>query len=501
MPEFGIASKIIPPKIDPLATIGQLQGVQRGMLENKLLGQNLQQTLAQRAAAQGSIDPVTGQYSPDRNIAALASGGATQESIQQAQAAKLQQLQTQIAGLGLSKAQMELSAQELGNGAMVGQGILANGTKDPSALTKEGVATSISDNLIKTGLIKSEDGLKHAQDFISQLTDDPAKNAQLVQAWVNQSTDITKAMGAINNTDLPGAVAQGRNNPATGEYTPTNTFQKGLSPGQLAQTVTVIDPVTKEQKTTTLGALLGQPVGQEGGRAPRNGRYPGKGGGNALEAPGGVTTGLAPGDQVSMDESAKQYQADTRASKGVAQRIQGLQIAQKELLTAPTGKGSEIWQDARAKLMAAGIPIPASEKAKTISYAKAAKYMQDYANNRGVVMGLGTDAGRDMIKSANPGVDTPNPAAREMVPVIIGLERMDAATTAAARAAHVPAGKYTEWAADLNTRLDPWGFAADQPNAATYRAHLTSPAQRAKYQAAVEAAIAAGQFTLKDIKR
>lgn len=232
MAEYDIASKVVPPKFDPLAVAGQVQSLQGSILQNRLLGMNVSQTQAQREAARQSIDPSTGQANPDIYETELAKGGADASALLQAQQQRQLALQTKIAGLGLTKAQMEVSAQELGNGAMVGQGILANGTKDPAALTKEGITTAINDNLVKTGLIKTPDALQHVKDFTAQLTDDPQQNGKLVQQWINQSTDITKALGTVTQTDVGPNILQQRINPATGEPVTTGVIGKGLSPSE-----------------------------------------------------------------------------------------------------------------------------------------------------------------------------------------------------------------------------------------------------------------------------
>jgi hypothetical protein len=162
MAEYDIASKVVPPKIDPLAIAGQAQSLQGALLQNRLLGMNVQQTAAQREAARQSINPQTGQADPDIYETNLAKGGASPEALLQAQQQRQLALQTKIAGLGLTKAQMDVSAQELEHGAQVAQGVLANGTKDPSALSKDAIIAAIDQNLIKSGLVRTPEGIQHA---------------------------------------------------------------------------------------------------------------------------------------------------------------------------------------------------------------------------------------------------------------------------------------------------------------------------------------------------
>lgn len=235
MAEYDIASKVVPAKIDPLAIAGQAQSLQGTLLQNRLLGMNIQQTQAQREAARQSIDPGTGQADPDLYETALAKGGASPEALLQAQQQRQLALQTKIAGLGLTKAQMDVSSQELGNSGQIAQGILANGTKDPSLLSKDAIIKAIDTNLIQPGLVKTPEGLKHAKDFESVLTDDPQQNAAVLQQFINQSMDITRALGAVTQTDTGPNIVQQSVNPATQAPKTVGVIGKGLSPSE-AQT-------------------------------------------------------------------------------------------------------------------------------------------------------------------------------------------------------------------------------------------------------------------------
>jgi hypothetical protein len=150
-----------------------------------------------------------------------------------------------------------------------------------------------------------------------------------------------------------------------------------------------------------------------------------------------------------------------------------------------------------------GVPLSASEKAKAINFDEAKKYLTDYANRRGAALGMGTDAGREMIHAANPSVDINQPAALDILKVIKGLERMQNAQVALAGQEGVGADKYSTWRANWNRTIDPAGFMADQIPA-TVRAKeydAMGSAQQHKYLNAVKAAIAAGYFTADDLRK
>lgn len=505
MTDYSIASKVVPPSFDPLKTIGAAQGVQQGMLQNRLLGQNVAQTLAQRAAAQASIDPATGQADPDKYESALAAGGASPEALLQAQQQRQLALQTKISQLGLTKDQMALSAQELGNGAMVAQGVLANGTKDPTALSKASISAAIENNLLQPGLVKSPEGIAHAKALEGMMGDDPQKNAALLQQFVNQSTDITKAMGAVTNVTTPKAIVQQRINPATGDPTYSGAIPVGLAPSQLAQTVTVIDPQTKEQRTTTLGALLGQPIGgaPPAAGSAKNGRYPG-GGGNQLEAPGGVQTGLAPGTSEAMTGSANTYLADQAAVPNLKRTLTTFDQGYAAMKNATTGPASERLQNLRGIADTYGIPLPKGigNKDETVAYAEANKWMTSALTSEAQRLGLSTDAARTLQGEAQPGVHTVKDAAMAMIPVLKGLKAMDLVAPVIAQKQGWTPQEYVEKRAQWANSVDPLAFGADlMPKAQRQAiiAGLKTPDQRAKYARGLRDAEAAGLFTIKDL--
>lgn len=275
MAEFGIAAKINPPGAnqDPLTLAKGVQAIQGAVLQNRLLGMNVDQTAAQRAAAQASIDPATGQMDVDKYTSLLSQGGGSAEALQQAQTMRQQKLQADISKLGLTQKQMELSAYELGQGARVAQGILGTASTDPNALTKDGIVSAINDNLVQPGLVKSPEGKQHVQTFISHLTDDPATNKAMLQAFVNESTDINTALGAISNTDVGGRIVQSRTHPGTGELEVTGGFTKSRTPSEKANLVRVWDDDKKQYVYKTSGEVVGDaapatPQGPGGGRAP-----------------------------------------------------------------------------------------------------------------------------------------------------------------------------------------------------------------------------------------
>ncbi len=183
--------------------------------------------------------------------------------------------------------------------------------------------------------------------------------------------------------------------------------------------------------------------------------------------------------------------------------MQGLTNAEAALKKAQTGKGGQALQDWRAVLGTLGIPLSDADKAKAVNFDEAKKYLTDYANRRGAALGMGTDAGREMIHAANPSVDINKPAALDILKVIKGLERMQNAQQAIAAQQGIQPGDYSTWRAGWNRSVDPAGFMADQIPAAQRAKSFDAmkPAQQTKYVNAVKAAIAAGYFTAEDLRK
>lgn len=255
MPDFTIASKIVPPTpINPLELIGKVQSVQGQQLQNRILGQNVAQTIAQRKAAQGAIDTTTGTFDPNRYMANLAGdengSGVAPEAAIQAQQQRQAQLQAQIASQNLTQEQLKTSAVENANAVQIGQSI--QGSKDYS---KAGISNML-DTAAPT-LFKSSHALQQLEAFKGLLTDDPAANAALVQKFVLQHGEVVKALGAISDVDAGGTKLQRRINPGTAEQEITSGITMGRGPESKASLVDVYDPVTKTTKKVPSGEIIG----------------------------------------------------------------------------------------------------------------------------------------------------------------------------------------------------------------------------------------------------
>lgn len=486
MADFTIASQVSVPKVDPLALLSSVQGVQGQALQNKLLGQKLSGTTDVAKAVSGATDPDTGKVDWVKASSLLPAGSygapdlaeraiSNQQGQQVLTTAKIQQ---HVAEQGYTQAQIQTSAMENANAVQIGQSIL--GSKDTSAQNVTAMLDQAAPNLFK-----SPEAQQQLAAFKAQLGPDPAANAALLKKFVQVHGTVADALGKMSTVQTGGATGFVRTDPISGAPQVTGAIDNTLSPGEaVSPNRTYVDA-----NGVTHTVLKGEE--HLGGADNPTGH---------IAAPAAGTIEAQAGQRAA---SGQQYTADVNDAGGFAQRMQGLTNAEKALRGAQSGKGGQALQDWRAVLNTLGVPLSAEDKAKAVNFDEAKKYLTDYANRRGAALGMGTDAGREMIHAANPSVDINKPAALDILKVIKGLERMQNAQQAIAAQQGIQPGDYSTWRAGWNRSVDPAGFMADQIPAAQRAKTFDAlkPAQQTKYVNAVKAAIAAGYFTAEDLRK
>lgn len=496
MADFTIASKIVPPTpINPLDLIGKIQGVQGQQLQNKLLGQNIEQTLAQRAAARGSIDPETGQTDPDKYSAALATGGASSDELLKAQQMREGKIRTAIASQGLSQQQLKTSEVENGNVVQLDQAIRATGDTSKANVIKMVDEATPS-------YFKSPDALKAVQQFKAQLSDDPAANDALLKQHALTHGTVAKVLGELQSQDVGSNFIQGRADTATGAFSPTAVIGKGLSPSE-AQTpaYTYTDPNTGQTHIVTKAEAAAHAAGAASGppsaNGAPNGRYPSAGG-----PPTGIVSGMKPGSSGVMEDSAKTYLADAAAIPNIKRTMTTFDQAFDAMKTAKTGPGSEHLQNLRGIADTYHIPLPfLGNKNETESYVEANKWLTSALTSEAQRLGLGTDAARALQGEAQPGVHTVQGAAIAMIPVLKGLKAMDMVAPLIAKQQGWTPQNYVEKRGEWANSVDPLAFGADLMPASQRKALIDKmkPDQKARYVKGLRSAVDAGLFTFDDL--
>jgi hypothetical protein len=287
--------------------VGQINQVQSGILNNKLLGQQIGGKIALGQAITDATDPKTGKTDFQKAVSNLAQNpkGAFAMPEFSAQVLERALKENQVQVSDLDKTQKKMTA--VGDLLL---GVLAG--KEP--LTAEMMTKRIKEGLFDSGVLAEQD-LPLAASFLQQLGDDPTKNRLAAMRLYTQthanSEGLATLLGQFTNVDTGPVITPTRTSPVTGETQTGTPIAKGYTPEKLAELVEVIDPVTRAPKRVTLGSLLGIAPGDQ----------------SAAINTTGVQTGLAPGVA----------QAAGTAAEGSAQQAQELMVAADRV---PINKGA-----------------------------------------------------------------------------------------------------------------------------------------------------------------
>jgi hypothetical protein len=402
MPEVNgsIPASVNVPQNDLFGTLGKALAVKQGMLQNQMLQQDFAARRGSGEAYQAAIDPNSGELDTNK-LLGIASADPriaykAGELVREAQERKLQQA-------GISSAQAKSFNDHLGIVGASLSSLLAGDDFSRDAIVGK-AAGLLGNSAIAPELRKGMQGDVVA--LIQQLGDDPAANKQILTQLMVQNLGaqeriaalfgapqtintggqtqvvapsavtgkLTQVGAPIQNTMDPATATQptpvmttdAQGNPVQAATTraqfaqgaqqagalPTGVAMPGGLPlGTLAETVTVIDPVTKQPKVITKGELLG--IGNGSGvHAPTTG--------------GGVATGLAPGQGEALaaqgTESAKQgVQLQQQADAAPARRAALLSM-RDQLANFETGPAADKMAHVSALAREFGLPAPVSKE-------------------------------------------------------------------------------------------------------------------------------------------
>lgn len=465
---------------NPAEIASKYQTLQTQMLNNRLLGQNVRATEAERAAAAASIGP-NGQFDPDLYVTNLGKNKARPEAIAFGQEQRLSHLRGVREQLGITEQQGKLISDSMlpfiekfsnpgpdGKPAMPTEADFANTIRTAIAAAGPGAA---SERLVALYADARGDPMKMME---------AARTAAIIGNPSAETMNLLRGPMATQDTGPETVVYQ---TPGIGGETRIRArIEKGLSPGE-ADT-----PAYTYQDDQGVTRIVTK---REAAEAAAKGVAP-----ETIKS--GSPYGVKEAATASGTASAGVWQKDLAEAGGYAQRIQGLDKATAALEKSLTGPGASRVQNFAAVLNTFGITAGPDVD----SYAEAQKYLQDYANRRGADLGMGTDASRALVNAANPGVQTPKGAALSVVSVIKGLERMQAAQVAAAQAEKIPPEKYNEWRATWNRSVDPAAFAPPRLTKDEWEAKRKSMGDKwGAYAKGLQAALNAGVLKPSDIRK
>jgi len=499
-----------PPQFDPLATVGKLNQVQQGLIQNRILSQQAGEKVAAGQAISAAIDPATGLPDAAKVGQFFIDHPELQQyapaAVQAAQTLHTAQLGNQGQGLANQKADLELSAQRWD----VASGTLDSLLSDKTPITPDRFIGAARD-IIQRGHFNdpnSQAQIVQAVQNMPPMTGDAAADERAMRQYVqnlsvqarNTQEHINMLLGQTGNVDTGGRIVTAR----TGGIGPNGGvdvvggFDKSLSPESAAELVQVIGP-DKKPYFVPKGSLVGDGA-PSGGGGGGNGRYPAANPG----APAGAVAqaGFAPGDATTMEDSAKTFLADNGAVPDLRRTLTAFDQAYDTIRKAKTGPGSEAMQNLRGVADTYGLKLPVlTNKTETEAYAEANKWLTTALTTEAARLGLGTDAARKMASDAQPGVHTVHGAAVAMIPVLKGLKAMEVAAPLLAQAQGVTPQNYVEWRAKWANSVDPRAFGADLMPAADRKAIIAkmSDEQKRRYAAGLRSAISAGLFTADDL--
>ena len=469
-----------PAQVNPLAGMGSAISAVSGM-------QGLAESNAKRAAGQAflnSIDPATGQPNQSLLLQNLQKDPSTAYAAQSSAAS----------GQALDTSTYNLHMTRLGNVANEMGQLIAD---YPHGVPQEAANAAI-DRAVQAGHFTPAD----AAVARSHLSADPVNNSQVITQGLFRNLSAQQALNAAK--PAVGTLDTGQST------TGTATTPQGSTTGQPGAIAPVGQPITTGLPSrTTLGAqtkwqdnqgiehnttweeyvaarnsglttrdpLLvgGQPYqpGAPGAARPpppppvgTNVARPGAAAATQPPAPQprfSDTTGPAPGMQEKWKASADQYNADNAAAGSYQQRIFPLVQAASILKSGDvtTGQGAEAVNRVKSFLMtqATNLGIDA-QTIQQADFDKVGKYLQQYVNQQG--MSGRSDQALASAVSGNPSAHISTLANQQILPAMLGMERMRQAIITDFKAQGGQPNQYSDYAADWQNKHDPRAFIFDQ---------------------------------------
>lgn len=439
-------------------TVGTLNGLQTLRQNQMQLGANqaISQAYSQSVNPDGTVD-----FNKLQSLAAQNGAGAfLPQFMGQIAQQRNQQLQYDTGKLDLALKQQQ------GIRGMIGSLAMDPGIGKSDMSSK--IAGQISD-AVQGGLLPLDQGLREIQSIPAE----PGAQAQWIQNHLINSLSGEAKIQALMPQNVAVDTGSGtvllNRNPLTGQSTVGTTVEKGLSPGELAQNVTIVGP-NGEQRIITKAQQLAMQGGGGVPNAPANGagsgytgRYDQSGQGGAP----GLQTSLGPGQQAALTAqgatSNTAAQALHDAASDVPMRLNLLSQARDALAGINTGPGSD-WRNQAKSFFNALAP----DTAKAIGftgdvkdYDEFKKILTNYASSVSGSLGTGTNARLDaaITGNANPGIS--KMANEDILAKTMAAEKMRAAQDYAFQNSGLTTDKFNQWQSQWNKAVDPQAFVYD----------------------------------------
>ena len=290
-----------------------------------------------------------------------------------------------------------------------------------TTLINNGVPPSMADaDLAEYKNLSPQDRVSLAHQHLSAALD--AKDA-IERQWPTPS--VQNFGGSVGGMAVkPGGPGQPPSATSTGPGTSLS-----LSPSEATGMVVSKDPNSNQEVKEPLATFLqrhgytlpGQPAGRAQTTAPGAGTSPPA----APALPPPVVSGAPPDVAAKWDASTKQYTDANEAAGNYQQRIFPLVQAYNIIKsgTVTTGQSADAWNQIRGTLQTAATKM--GWDAQSIAQANSeqlAKYTQQYINAQG--MSARSDQALASAITGNPGSHISTLANEQVMPAMIGMERM-----------------------------------------------------------------------------
>jgi hypothetical protein len=470
--------KTAPP--DYLNTLNEAMKLKTGVLQNRLLGQQVDGKIAMGKAAQAAVDPETGKFDGDKFLKTLAadSRGSFQvpEAAAQAVARELQQKQLDTATLELTGKRWA----KIGDVAGMLLGTQKGPDGKPVPLTREAVVQSLSDNLIGSGLFNDPQAVSQIAAAVQTLpTDEKGIRAWLAGKFL-QSHLTTEGVALVNGSPTPistgGATQIVQASPLTGDTKSIASLPTTLTPAQaVTPAYQRFNPQTQKMENVLTGdAVAALPGGTGGNTAP-----PG--------IPAGPALGQAEGASASAQDAVRQLSvlrtAAEQAPNNKAQ-LMNLRDALTQFQPGPKANWSYIVGAISQQLGVAPPKVTQGVAAQE----EFNKLATQFINNQvGVLGGTGTDAKLESARHGSPNEFMSREGVQNVTALMLGMEDAVGAKNAAwqkwAAAGNGPE-TYPQFVAQFNRYYSPRVFQAEYMSDAQRKTMLGNMTkdQRAQFE-------------------
>lgn len=315
--DASIIGRLETPKTNPLDTVGKLQGVTQGILQNRMLAQEVQGKEALGRAVTAHTNTETGETEWDKAAAALSQDPQGAWKLPEFAAAILDRKAKEIANAtaqaNLSQAELLASQKKYGAVGDWATSVAGIGAKDPQALTPQAIFASAKAGLLDTGFINPQNQAEADQllSVMAQFGDDPKQNMDILKRIILQTRATTEGVGLVlgqpSQVDTGSEILIKQTSPLTGETRTDAVIPKERTPSEKATLIDVYDPVTKSMKKVPSGEIIGDMPTTGGSRAVQSQPALGAAEGASAEAQSAVKQAQelrAAADQVPNQQAA-----------------------------------------------------------------------------------------------------------------------------------------------------------------------------------------------------